>query len=59
MTTIKPTPVVPHPGAARARPKGSYFLSLFKTTDPKQIGIMYLTTSFAFFMIGGVMALLM
>ncbi|GAB2851100.1 aa3-type cytochrome oxidase subunit I [Lentzea nigeriaca] len=59
MTTIKPTPVVPHPGAARVRPKGSYFLSLFKTTDPKQIGIMYLTTSFAFFMIGGVMALLM
>ncbi|SDK12759.1 cytochrome c oxidase subunit 1 [Lentzea albidocapillata subsp. violacea] len=59
MTTIKPTPVVPHPGAARARPKGSYFLQLFKTTDPKQIGIMYLTTSFAFFMIGGVMALLM
>jgi cytochrome c oxidase subunit 1 len=59
MTTIKPTPVVPHPGAARARPKGSYLLQLFKTTDPKQIGIMYLTTSFAFFMIGGVMALLM
>jgi len=59
MTTIKPTPVVPHPGAARARPKGSYFLSLFRTTDPKQIGIMYLTTSFAFFMAGGVMALLM
>jgi cytochrome c oxidase subunit 1 len=59
MTTIKPTPVVPHPGAARARPKGSYFLSLFRTTDPKQIGIMYLTTSFVFFLIGGVMALLM
>ena len=59
MTTIKPTPVVPHPGAARARPKGSYFLQLFKTTDHKQIGIMYLITSFAFFMIGGLMALLM
>ncbi|GLZ31567.1 cytochrome c oxidase subunit 1 [Lentzea sp. NBRC 105346] len=59
MTTIKPTPVIPHPGAARPRAKGSYFLSLFRTTDPKQIGIMYLTTSFAFFMAGGVMALLM
>ncbi|TWP46792.1 cytochrome c oxidase subunit I [Lentzea tibetensis] len=59
MTTIKPTPVIPHPGAARARPKGSYLLSLFRTTDPKQIGIMYLVTSFAFFMVGGLMALLM
>ncbi|MET1075101.1 MAG: cytochrome c oxidase subunit I [Umezawaea sp.] len=59
MTTLRPTPVIPHPGAARPRPKGSLLLSLFKTTDPKQIGILYLVTSFAFFMVGGVMALLM
>ncbi|MGW4589723.1 aa3-type cytochrome oxidase subunit I [Amycolatopsis thermoflava] len=32
---------------------------LLKTTDPKQIGILYLSTSFAFFMAGGLMALLM
>ena len=34
-------------------------LNLVKTTDPKQLGIMYLGTSFLFFMAGGVMALLM
>src|SRR5256714_6156275 len=30
-----------------------------RTTDAKQIGLMYLVTSFAFFFIGGFMALLM
>src|SRR6266550_2743782 len=32
---------------------------LLRTTDHKLIGRMYLTTSFAFFMVGGFMALLM
>jgi cytochrome c oxidase subunit 1 len=32
---------------------------MFRTTDPKMLGIMYLTTSFGFFLVGGVMALLM
>src|SRR5882672_7635149 len=32
---------------------------LLRTTDAKQIGIMYLITSFAFFMIGGLLALIM
>src|SRR5437764_13796338 len=45
--------------AVRLSPKGSALLRLFRATDPKQIGIMYLTASFAFFMVGGVMALLM
>ncbi|PWK83707.1 cytochrome c oxidase subunit 1 [Lentzea atacamensis] len=58
MTALRPTPVVPHPGAARRRPKGAVLLGLLRTTDPKQIGILYLVTSFAFFMAGGVMALL-
>ncbi|MEV4313599.1 cytochrome c oxidase subunit I [Actinocrispum sp. NPDC049592] len=39
--------------------KGNALLRLFRTTDHKQIGVMYLVTSFAFFMAGGVMALLM
>jgi cytochrome c oxidase subunit 1 len=43
----------------RTRPKGSALLGLFRTTDHKQIGVMYLVTSFGFFMVGGVMALLM
>ncbi len=34
-------------------------LPLLRTTDPKMLGIMYLTTSFGFFLVGGVMALLM
>ncbi|MBP2328693.1 cytochrome c oxidase subunit 1 [Kibdelosporangium banguiense] len=39
--------------------KGKVLLRLLRTTDHKQIGVLYLTTSFAFFMAGGVMALLM
>src|SRR4051812_29204629 len=31
---------------------------MFRTTDHKQIGILYLVTSFAFFMVGGAMAML-
>jgi cytochrome c oxidase subunit I len=53
---IRPTAV---PTAARRRGiSGSGLLRVFQTTDHKQIGIMYLATSFAFFLIGGVMALL-
>src|SRR5688500_6040283 len=58
MTAVKPEPVITHPGAARRRSKGSVLLGLLRTTDPKQIGILYLVTSFMFFMVGGVMALL-
>ncbi|RSM72370.1 cytochrome c oxidase subunit I [Kibdelosporangium aridum] len=48
----------------RSRPrqvaaKGTVVLRLFRTTDHKQIGILYLVTSFGFFMVGGAMALLM
>ena len=45
----------------RLRPllPGSAVARLLRTTDAKQIGLLYLTTSFAFFMIGGIMALLM
>ncbi|MFL6121034.1 cbb3-type cytochrome c oxidase subunit I, partial [Actinophytocola sp.] len=58
MTAVKPAPIRVH-GDARGRPMGSAFLGWFRTTDPKQIGILYLVTSFTFFMVGGVMALLM
>src|SRR3954471_898154 len=40
-------------------PRGSALLRLFRTTDHKQIGVMYLVTTFGFFIVGGVMALLM
>ena len=56
---IRPVPVPPaHPSASTA-PKGSVLLKLLRTTDHKQIGLLYLTTSMAFFLTGGVMALLM
>ncbi|MFI9011529.1 cytochrome c oxidase subunit I [Actinosynnema sp. NPDC053489] len=58
MTTLKPTPVVPVEAAVRG-PKGSALPRLFRTTDHKTIGLMYLTTSFGFFLAGGLMALLM
>ncbi|MCP2242421.1 aa3-type cytochrome oxidase subunit I [Lentzea aerocolonigenes] len=58
MTALKPTPVA-DPGATGRQLKGSTLLKLFTTTDHKQIGLMYLTTSFGFFLAGGLMALLM
>ena len=58
------TAVAPRPTVARAYPvqrpaRGSKFLKFFQTTDPKVLGVMYIATAFTFFMIGGVMALIM
>ncbi|HEX6498927.1 MAG TPA: cytochrome c oxidase subunit I [Micromonosporaceae bacterium] len=50
---------MPYPGPVRAVPKGGLFWRLLRTTDAKQIGIMYMVTSFVFFFIGGILALLM
>ena len=57
------TPVVTELLPSRPYPKrrgfkGSFFYSAATTTDPKKLGVMYLVTSFAFFMLGGLMALL-
>ena len=54
-----PQPIVTRPWSVRRSVKGSAVGRLLRTTDAKQIGIMYLVTSFAFFMVGGLMALLM
>ncbi|CAA9211101.1 MAG: Cytochrome c oxidase polypeptide I [uncultured Corynebacteriales bacterium] len=59
MTVTAPSPIVSRPAPARSTSRGSVMLDLLKTTDHKLIGKMYLVTSFAFFMIGGLMALLM
>ncbi|MEU0467074.1 cbb3-type cytochrome c oxidase subunit I, partial [Amycolatopsis sp. NPDC006131] len=57
---VKPAPITVRPlPVATVPPKGSLLLRLFRTTDHKQIGIMYLVTSFGFFMVGGAMAMLM
>jgi cytochrome c oxidase subunit 1 len=58
MATTEP-PIATRPFPVRPRVKGSVLVSLMRTTDHKQIGIMYLATSFGFFMVGGVLALLM
>jgi cytochrome c oxidase subunit I len=55
--TVKPTSV-PSVGPPRVS-RGAAFLRVFQTTDHKQIGVLYLVTSFGFFLVGGVMALLM
>src|SRR2546423_14453723 len=55
MTEVKPAPTLRAVPLAVARrgPKGGTLLALMRTTDPKQIGLLYLTTPFAFFMAGG------
>jgi cytochrome c oxidase subunit 1 len=57
-TTIShPTPAAP--GARPRTSKGRIIASWMSSTDHKVIGYMYLITSFAFFAIGGILALIM
>ncbi len=58
-TQVAPKPIVTRPWPVHRPIKGSAFARLLRTTDAKQIGIMYLVTSFVFFLIGGLLALLM
>jgi cytochrome c oxidase subunit I len=59
VTAVAPQPIATRPYPARKTVKGSFLARTFRTTDPKQIGILYLTTSMAFFLVGGFMAMLM
>jgi len=59
VTTVAPKPIVTRPWPVRQQVKGSALARMLRTTDAKQIGIMYMITSFVFFVIGGFMALLM
>jgi len=61
-TEIAPTtalPAVPQVVAHEVRPEPRGWTSWITTTDHKRIGILYLVTTFAFFLIGGVEALMM
>jgi cytochrome c oxidase subunit I len=58
MTAVSPKSISP-PYPVRRTPKGSTFLRMLHTTDPKDIAILYLVTSFGFFLAGGAMAMLM
>ncbi|HEY3477812.1 MAG TPA: cbb3-type cytochrome c oxidase subunit I, partial [Streptomyces sp.] len=57
--TRGPAPIETRPCPERAVGKGATLPRLLRTTDPKQIGIMYMVTSFGFFMVGGLMAMLL
>jgi cytochrome c oxidase subunit I len=59
VTITAPSPIVSRPAPVRTTSRGSMLLDLLKTTDHKLIGKMYLVTAFAFFLAGGLMALLM
>jgi cytochrome c oxidase subunit 1 len=59
MTAIAPHPIVSRPSPAAVPRRGSRFASVLRTTDHKVIGLMYLTASFVFFILGGFMAMLM
>jgi len=50
------TPTRPYP--PRYRRKGGFVVQMLTTTDPKTLGLMYLVTAFAFFLAGGLMAML-
>jgi cytochrome c oxidase subunit I len=54
-----PKPIVTRPWPVHDVPRGSWLSRTIRTTDAKQIGIMYMVTSFAFFLVGGLMALIM
>ena len=56
---VEPAPIVTRPYPADPVANGSMFLQVLRTTDHKLIGRMYMVTSFAFFMLGGLMALVM
>jgi cytochrome c oxidase subunit 1 len=59
VTEVQPQPIQIAPYPARRAQKGTALVRYLHTTDPKDIAILYLTTSFGFFMAGGAMAMLM
>jgi cytochrome c oxidase subunit I len=59
MTTVAPKPMVTRPWPVRPAVRGSALGRLLRTTDAKQIGLMYLATAFGWFLVGGLMAMLM
>src|SRR4051812_30172631 len=59
MTAVTPRPVVTRPHPLRRPVRGGVLARILRTTDAKQIGLMYMTTAFVFFLIGGAMALIM
>ncbi|MDN5759403.1 MAG: cytochrome ubiquinol oxidase subunit I, partial [Tomitella sp.] len=59
MTAVAPKPTLTRPYPPSQGLKGSFIYKMVTTTDHKTIGILYMVTSFSFFMVGGLMAMLM
>ncbi|GII03968.1 aa3-type cytochrome oxidase subunit I [Planobispora takensis] len=60
MTTYKPPaeePLTSPPAPVKGHRKGAVIANWLSTTDHKVIGYLYMITSFGFFLIGGIMAL--
>src|SRR3954465_7996571 len=57
--TIAPAPIMHRASGVRPADKGSRLLDCLRTTDHKTSGLMYLTTALTWFVVGGVMAMLM
>jgi cytochrome c oxidase subunit 1 len=57
MTLLEERPAAPPPKPERRGHAGG-LVGWFTTTDHKKIGILYMVTAFAFFLLGGVLALL-
>jgi cytochrome c oxidase subunit 1 len=55
MTTLAPTPTSPGPPEPTGHATG--LLAYATTTDHKRIGLAYMVTAFAFFLVGGLLAL--
>jgi cytochrome c oxidase subunit 1 len=55
----QPAPIRAYPGPVHQEPKGNVLTRLLRTTDAKQIGLLYMTTAFGFFFAAGIMAMLM
>jgi cytochrome c oxidase subunit 1 len=60
MTTFaNRTATAPAPSKVVPTSKGKLFIKIITTTDHKMIGYMYLVTTFAWFLIGGLLALIL
>src|ERR1700730_12027116 len=55
---LPPDIAIPQIVADRAEPEPRGWTSWFTTTDHKRIGILYIVTTFVFFLLGGVEALM-
>jgi len=59
VSVLAPQVIVSRPGPLLTPRKGSRLTAMLRTTDHKTIGLMYLVTSFLWFIAGGLMAMLM